>query len=702
MLDAVAKIQRTEAPTEVDHYQLRRMIDVFVAPKSEALGGVANEIDRIIADTHPPEGTHCDDARHGAGDALLVPVIRPGPDSGRRARLSDPRRAVPLVRRSVSHPAGRAAGYDRGADHAGCLGHHAQHHVADGGGDDGRHRRLQQHPDRRIHAPADRGGNGRAQGGRHAVPGPPAAHADDLAGDAHRADPDGAEAGRRERVLRAAGARDHRRAGGERGADGIHRAGGISAGLRAARWPPGHTGAGSDARAGAGCMKRALLLALGFLTAAMGGILRAADSVQPVSPPAAFAILPALPERLTLSQAEDYALAHQPALAASRLRAEAEIQRVDEARSQFFPQIQGEAVLVKARDDDSRLAATGGISNPTILSRQSDGAMLSQLITDFGRTYFLTTSARSSAVSAAERAEEARESLLLRVDQAYFAVQGAQALLQVAGQTVSTNQVLLDRVKALAGANLKSSLDVSFQQVNIAQAKLLRIQAAGRLDEAFADLSAALGLGGKVEFTLAPIDLDPMPATDAGPLIAQAWAHRPDLLAARADREAAVRFAKAEVAARFPTVSAQGGVGINPGTVNKDLPPDYAAIGLNVSVPVFTGGMLTARGREAALRAQAAQQDLAAQETDAARDVYNAWTEAKTAYEGIAVSQELLDAAQQAFELARSRYQVGASSIVELSEADLQEIQAEITAATSRYDYQVRRRALDYQVGSLK
>jgi multidrug efflux pump subunit AcrB len=57
LLDAVAKIQRTVAPTEVDHYQLRRVIDVFVSPKSEALGGVANEIDRIIAGVHPPEGT---------------------------------------------------------------------------------------------------------------------------------------------------------------------------------------------------------------------------------------------------------------------------------------------------------------------------------------------------------------------------------------------------------------------------------------------------------------------------------------------------------------------------------------------------------------------------------------------------------------------------------------------------------------------
>jgi len=424
--------------------------------------------------------------------------------------------------------------------------------------------------------------------------------------------------------------------------------------------------------------------------------------IWPRTPPADFGVLPALPNTLSLQQAEDYALAHQPTLAASQFRAQAETQRVYEARSQFFPQIQAESVLVKARDDDSRLAATTGITNPTILSRQSDGGLLSQLITDFGRTYFLTTSARSSALSAAERTEFERQTLLFRVDQAYFSVQGAQALLQVANQTASTNQLLLERVKAMAGASLNSSLDVDFQQVNTSQAQLLQLQAQARLQEAYAELSAALGFGGKVDFILAPVDLDAIPPSDAGPLIAEAWSHRPDLLSARADRDAALRFARAETAAHFPVISAQGGLGINPGTVNKDLPPDYGAIGVNVSVPVFTGGLLTARAREAALRAQAAQKDLAALETDAARDVYNAWIDARTSYDAIAVSQQLLASAREAFTLAQSRYKVGASSIVELSQADLQEIQAEITAATSRFDYQVRRRALDFQTGTLK
>jgi outer membrane protein len=429
----------------------------------------------------------------------------------------------------------------------------------------------------------------------------------------------------------------------------------------------------------------------------------AVAEVQPVTPPSSNAVLPALPVKLTLQAAENYALLHQPTLAASQLRATAETERVYEARSAFFPQIQAESVLVKANDDSSRLAALpGGITNPTILSRQSDGGVASQLITDFGRTYFLTTSARSGALSAADRTEEVREQVLFRVDQAYFAVQGAQALLEVANQTVSTNQVLLERVKAMAGANLKSSLDVNFQQVNLSEAILLQLQTQARLQEAFSELSASLGLGGEYNFTLVPAALEPVPGDSAGPLIAQAWAQRPDLLAARAERDEALRFAKAEFAAHFPVITAQGGAGINPGTINKDLPKDYSAAGFNVSVPVFTGGLLTARAREAELRAQATGKDLESRETEAARDVYNAWVEARTTYRGIAVSQQLLQSAQEAFQLAQSRYQVGASSIVELSQADLQAIQAQITAATAQFDYQVRRRALDLQMGALK
>ena len=59
-LDAVSRIQSILAPTEVDHYQLRRVIDVYVAPEGEDLGRVSNAIDDIIRDTELPEGVRVD------------------------------------------------------------------------------------------------------------------------------------------------------------------------------------------------------------------------------------------------------------------------------------------------------------------------------------------------------------------------------------------------------------------------------------------------------------------------------------------------------------------------------------------------------------------------------------------------------------------------------------------------------------------
>jgi HAE1 family hydrophobic/amphiphilic exporter-1 len=55
-LDNISKIARIESPTEVDHYQLRRTIDIYVRPASEDLGRIANGIDRITSEMKIPDG----------------------------------------------------------------------------------------------------------------------------------------------------------------------------------------------------------------------------------------------------------------------------------------------------------------------------------------------------------------------------------------------------------------------------------------------------------------------------------------------------------------------------------------------------------------------------------------------------------------------------------------------------------------------
>jgi multidrug efflux pump subunit AcrB len=55
-LDMVSSISRFEAPTEVDHYQIRRVLDIYVRPLDEGLGTIANQIDSLIARTKLPAG----------------------------------------------------------------------------------------------------------------------------------------------------------------------------------------------------------------------------------------------------------------------------------------------------------------------------------------------------------------------------------------------------------------------------------------------------------------------------------------------------------------------------------------------------------------------------------------------------------------------------------------------------------------------
>ena len=110
-----------------------------------------------------------------------------------------------------------------------------------------------------------------------------------------------------------------------------------------------------------------------------------------------------------------------------------------------------------------------------------------------------------------------RASVILAVDQAYFAVLRAQSVLQVAQETVKDRQLVSDQIGAMARNQLKSDLDVSFANVDLSQARLLLIQAQNDLQVSFAELSTALGYADQRTFTLSD---EPLP-TSALPDISQ-------------------------------------------------------------------------------------------------------------------------------------------------------------------------------------
>jgi len=142
------------------------------------------------------------------------------------------------------------------------------------------------------------------------------------------------------------------------------------------------------------------------------------------------------------------------------------------------------------------------------------------------------------------------------------------------------------------------------------------------------------------------------------------------------------------------------GVGVIPVHDNR-MEDTYATAGLVLNLPLFTGGRDTARQKEAELKARASEETVKDEEHNVIRDVRLALLRARHAHERLALTAKLLEHSRIAHDLAAARYKLGASSITELSQAQLNLTTAEIAQAAARYDYLLLREALAYQAGSL-
>src|SRR5260370_2568961 len=281
---------------------------------------------------------------------------------------------------------------------------------------------------------------------------------------------------------------------------------------------------------------------------------------------------------LTLQQAHEAALRNHPRITVADLKALAAQQVTRQVRSAFFPNLSANVVSVGTAESNTRLAAIGALNNPSIFDRNAEGLLVSQLITDFGRTANLTGSARFQAEAAANNAQATRQQILLAVDGAYYSALQAQSVTRVAQQTVTTRQVFLDQVSALASNKLRSDLDVSFARVNLEDGKLLLSKARNDLQAAFTQLAILMGLREPTTYALVEEPMPPELSTNAFQFVEQALQSRPDLLSLRNQREAALRFARGEKALSYPTISAVGSAGVVP-LHDPALPEHYAAAG---------------------------------------------------------------------------------------------------------------------------
>ncbi|HEX3742525.1 MAG TPA: TolC family protein [Bryobacteraceae bacterium] len=410
------------------------------------------------------------------------------------------------------------------------------------------------------------------------------------------------------------------------------------------------------------------------------------------------------PVKLTLQDAEAAALKNHPRVLAAQHEQSAMDQRISEARAAYYPHLDGDVTGTQA-NPRARVGA-GTLNDSSLFNHEGQGFVLNQLITDSGRTSNLVATSRLQAGASQQNTQATKYDVLLRVNQAYFGTLRAQALVKVAQETVAARQFLADQVTAMFNNKLKSQVDVAFADVAVSRAKLLQLQSQDEVEQAFAELTRAMGSETPATYQLTDEPLPAAPPASVDALVTQALNARPELASLQLNRDAAYKFERAEKDLSLPNASLLGVGGYTSYIAQLSLPrvtpPEYEAVGINVQIPIFNGGLFKARREEAHERAMEADQHLRDEAQEITRDVRTSWASLSVAYQRLDVTAEMLRAATQAQQLAQGRYNLGLASIVELTDAELNLTDAEIANLTAKYDYQNQYATVQYTIGALR
>lgn len=408
------------------------------------------------------------------------------------------------------------------------------------------------------------------------------------------------------------------------------------------------------------------------------------------------------PAPLTLGAAEEEAQRQRPLLAADAQRVQAARARITQAKAGLLPRID-----VQGSVTDGPLGAPplglGGVAGTPIKRHYGGSLNLVQTFLDFGRTHNLVRARREDVRAAESLLGADRNRVALEVEQAYLQALQARRLLEVNRQVLAQREQVAKQAATLMENGLVSRVDVDLAEVNVSQARLALVRSQSEVETAFAALSTAVGRVVAPDTPLAEVVPAEPEAAAVLPALQEsldaAERERPELQRGASQVRALEHLTSAAKAGKRPLVTGVASVGkINPVPIFESGDKPYA-VGVALTIPIFTGGLVEGQVQEARSNADAARQDLAELTNAVRQQVTAARANLAAAEEAIALARAQAVRAQDALTLATQRYQSQLGTIVELNQAQVAHAAAENDLVRAQYDRELARAALAYATG---
>jgi outer membrane protein len=405
-------------------------------------------------------------------------------------------------------------------------------------------------------------------------------------------------------------------------------------------------------------------------------------------------------DSLTVDQAIQRVVATHPAIQEAKTGVSVSDARIEQRETAFSP-------MVVAGGSYSRVGPVPTLefndqSFSLFPSNNYDADLtLRHTLWDGGRRRTAVEEARSLGESAMENVDLVTSRLAFQTVDAFYGVLFLEESLRVQDEDIDVLSQHLEITQGRVRAGAATDLDVLSTEVRIATARSQRVDIADALEQTRIELRRLLGLPQDTTAEPAgglPADTLPL-AVDS--LTRVALARRPDVRMSRnAEASADVQTRLASLGDR-PSVSLALTVGAKNGYVPNlnRIRPNFVA-GMAVQLPVYDGDRTQSQVMESEAHASAARSHTEALERSVAADVEMAVASVRAAREKIGNTEVQVRQATAALDLARTRYQAGVVTNLDVLDAETLLAQAKLVQLRARYDLVRSRYRLEQATGA--
>jgi multidrug efflux system outer membrane protein len=369
-------------------------------------------------------------------------------------------------------------------------------------------------------------------------------------------------------------------------------------------------------------------------------------------------------------------------LAAARVQEADAVLR--EARGALFPEVTGNYGATRNKVStrtEPPPPATAGLER----SQHTLSASTSFEIDFWGRFARANEAAQASLLASRLSQDVVALTLSGATAQAYFALRSLDAQVEVLERSLKLRQESLEIARTRAQAGLASDLDVYQAQAALADALAQRREAVR--NRALVERQLAQ-LSGKLDLRLASADLFalPMPPLPPAGLPSSLLERRPDIRAAEQTLVAANAQIGVARAALFPAISLTGALGAQSAEFSTLLSSGAGiwSLGFGLALPIFDGGRRSARVDQAEARREQQVASYQRSIETAFREVADALVNVEQTGGAETDLQVRLEAARNALELSRVRYESGYSPYLEVLDAQRTANDAELAFVRNR------------------